>query len=338
MRRVNAILSGLGAIGGRFVKILDYKRSVLEERYDLDIRLVAACDVGGAAINPQGLDLARIATLQGRSINTIGTVGMTPLEVVRTVDADIFFEATPTNVEHGEPGLSCIRTALARRMHVVTTNKGPLAIAYRELADLARANGVQLRHSGAAMGGLPTVNLGQRDLAGAVINKIEAQANLATSYILAEMGEGLPFAEAVRAAQQQGCADADATLDVQGWDAVVKLVILANAVLGVNAKIADVQRTGLTEVTHEQIAEARAKSGVLKYIASAIRQPDGSYKLKTGPTFLPGNHPLAPLGALQMGIVYESDLYGTICASILETEPIPSASTMLRDMVAIYQK
>ncbi len=336
MRRVNAVLSGLGNIGSRFVGVLDRKRDVLRDKYNLDVRLVAAADVNGGAIAPDGLDLARLAQLKGQSISSIGEASLGILDILQRVDADIFFEATPVNLQTGEPGLSAIRAALKRGMHVVTPNKGPLALAYGELRGLAKENGVQLRHSGAVFGGLPTVNIGQRDLAGATILKIEAQANLANSYILHQMGNGMPYSDAVRAAQTQGCCAPDETLDVEGWDAIIKLVILANSVLGMDARIDDVKREGITHLTPEAVAAVKADGKILKYIASAVRLENGTYELSVGPRALSPKHLLVPLGELQMGVAYTSDLYGTIMATILEEEPTPSASSLLRDMLTIY--
>ncbi len=338
MRRVNAILSGLGNIGSRFVGVLHQKRDVLREKYDLDVRLVAAADARGGAIASEGLDLVELAQLksQSQSISTIGKPSLGILDILQKIDADIFFEATPVNLQTGEPGLSAIRTALKRGMHVITPNKGPLALAYGELRTLAKENGVQLRHSGAVFGGLPTVNIGQRDLAGSTILKIEAQANLANSFILHQMGNGTSYRDAVRAAQMQGCCAPDETLDVEGWDAIIKLVILSNSVLGMNAQINDVKREGITHLTSEAVAAVKADGKILKYIASAVRLDDENYELSVGPRALPLDHLLAPLGELQMGVAYTSDLYGTISATIIEEESTPSAASLLRDMLTIY--
>lgn len=336
MQRVNAVLSGMGNIGSRFVGVLDRKRDVLRDKYGLDVRLVGAADVHGGAVGLEGLDLRQVKALNGTSIATIGQPGMTILQILEQVKADIFFEATPVNLQTGEPGLSAIRAALRRGMHVVTPNKGPLALAYSELRALAKTNSVQLRHSGAVFGGLPTINIGQRDLAAATILRIEAQANLANSYILKQMAGGMAYQDAVRAAQAQGCCDKDETLDVEGWDAAIKLVILANAVLGMDAHIEDVRREGIKHLTSDDVAEIYAGGNTLKYVATAVYQDDSCYDLSVGPRVLPPEHPLAPLGPLQMGVVYTSDLYGTISAAIQEDEPTPSASTLLRDMLTIY--
>jgi len=261
---------------------------------------------------------------------------MPAIELVQALEADALCEASPVNLDDGEPGMSCIRAALTKGMHVVTPNKGPLVLAYSELTTLASEKGVSLRFCGTVAGGLPAINLGQRDLAGAIIYRLEALPNLTTSFILDRMARGLSYDQALAAAQAQGCAEADPSLDVEGWDAANKLVILANSVLDVPATLADVQVQGITGVTQADLEGARANGQVIKLVASAVRQTGGGYALRVAPTPLPAGHPLAQLSGQQMGIVYHTDIYGVISAAILEEEPIPSAATMLRDLLSIY--
>jgi homoserine dehydrogenase len=203
------------------------------------------------------------------------------------------------------------------------------------LISLAEAHDVRLKFCGTVAGGLPAINLGQRDLAGAEIERLEALPNLTTSFILDQMARGKTYAQALAAAQAQGCAEADPSLDVEGWDAAFKLVILANSVLDIPATLRDVEVTGITGLTLDDLREAQAAGRTIKLVASAVREGE-SYRLRVAPTPLPANHPLAQLGGQQMGVVYTTDIYGTISAAILETEPIPSAATMLRDLLSIY--
>jgi homoserine dehydrogenase len=341
MRQVNIIVSGLGNIGSRFIGVLERKQDVLRQQYGLDIRLVGAVDVEGAAFDQNGLDLAQVAVLERRksvaTLPDVGHTGMSTLEILDRVQADVFFEATRVNLDNGEPGMSAMRAAIQHGLHLITTNKGPLALDYAGFRELARQKGVQIRHDGTVFGGLPAITIAERDLAGAVITRLEAQANLANSYILAKMSEGMSYKDAVQGAKDVGAADEDETLDVDGWDAVIKLVIFANAVLGMNAKIADVRRESMRDIDPSRIADAKRRGSVLKYIAEAVRLEDGRYDLATGLRELPHDHALASLGAQHMGVSYTSDLFGTITASIFESSPLPSASTMLRDLLILYQ-
>ncbi len=196
MREIRLVLVGLGNLGRRFCSILQEKDALLQERYGLAVRLVAAADSRGAAYAAEGLDLPTIVQLKesGGSIADypdVGRAGWDARALVAEVEADVLLEASPVNLRKGaEPGLTCIRTALQRKMHVVTPNKGPLVLAYRELHDLAREQGVALRFDGTVAGGLPAINLGQRDLRGAVVYSIEAVPNLVTGYVMDLLAEG----------------------------------------------------------------------------------------------------------------------------------------------------
>ena len=340
-KQIRLVLVGLGNIGRRFLRVLDLKADHLRTHYGLSFQVVGAADSRGAALDPAGLDLAQVADLKaaGRSVAdlpALGQTGMSALELVRQVEADVLCEASPVNLTDGEPGLSCMRAAMRRGMHVVTPNKGPLVLAYPELTALAQAQGVRLLFCGTVAGGLPAINLGQRDMAGATIARLEALPNLTTSFILDRMAGGRSYAEALAAAQAQGCAEADPTLDVEGWDAANKLVILANSVLGMPATLDDVAVEGITGLTLADLEAAKARGKTIKLVASAVRREDGSYVLSVGPVPLPADHPLARLSGQQMGIVYHTDIYGTISAAILEEDPTPSSATMLRDLLSIY--
>jgi homoserine dehydrogenase len=249
----------------------------------------------------------------------------------------MLLEASPVNLQLGaEPGLTCIRTALRRGMHVVTPNKGPLVLAFDELHDLARASAVQLRFDGTVAGGLPAVNLGQRDLRGAVIDRIAAVPNLTTGLIMDLVAEGASWEEACARARDAGTLEGDGTWDLEGWDAAAKLVILANAVLRQPARLQDVAVTGITGLSAATLRSAANRGSRYRLLASASRCPDSTYGLSVAPVPLPTDHPLAHLGSKSMGIVFWTDIYGTITAIIDEPDPTPSAATMLRDVLDIW--
>ena len=341
LKPVRLVVIGLGNIGRRFLEVLERKAEHLGARYGLSFQIVGAADSQGAAMSPEGLTLSTIIRLKKRrdsvaSYPQHGYPGMAPLDLVRHVSADVLCEASPVNLQDGEPGLGCMRTAMEKGMHVVTPNKGPLVLAYAELTALAAARNVRLLFCGTVAGGLPAINIGRRDMAGATIERLEALPNLTTSFILAQMADGLAYAKALASAQAQGCAEADPSLDVDGWDAAIKLVILANSVLGMPATLDDVDVQGITGVTLDDLLAAKAEGKVIKLVASAVRRQDGTYALTVAPTPLPDSHPLARLSGQQMGIVYHTDIYGVISAAILEKEPVPSAATMLRDLLTIY--
>jgi homoserine dehydrogenase len=148
------------------------------------------------------------------------------------------------------------------------------------------------------------------------------------------MSEGGSYSDALQHAQKIGMAEADPTLDVDGWDAACKLVIIANAVLARPTKLTDVSVEGIRNVTQEQLQSAASRNEVIKLVARAERKKE-DYELSVRPMALDRSHPLANVGANMMAVVYETDINGRIFASIVEPDPIPTAAAVLRDLVHI---
>jgi len=340
-RQIHLLLIGAGHVGRRFIELLIAKDETLR-RLGLQFTLEGIADSGGAAIRPGGLDLAQVMQLktQGQSVADTprwGRPGISALEMVRTVNANLMLDASPADLQDGQPGMACTEAALVRGLHVVTANKAPLVLAFPHLLALAEQHGVQLRFDATVAGGLPAVNLGQRDLAAAEILRLEGLLNLTANYILTRMAqEGLSYDDALAQAQAAGHAETDPRLDVEGWDAANKLVILANSVLGFSATLADVTVEGIAGITADVLRQASAQGQRIKLVATAERQANG-YHLSVRPTWLDAEHPLAQLGPAQMAICYHTDIMGIISATILEETPLPTAAAMLRDVIQIYR-
>jgi homoserine dehydrogenase len=182
---------------------------------------------------------------------------------------------------------------------------------------------------------LPSINIGWRDLAGANISKVEMVVNGTTQVILQLMAAGQSFDEALAEAQRMGIVEPDPALDVDGWDAANKLVILANAVLRQPTTLADLHVEGIRGVSRATLEGAWNAGGRVSLVGLAERQPGGGYSLGVAPTVLPAEHPLARLGLGEMGIVYHSDIVGRTVATSLEDGPIGSCAAMLRDVIEI---
>lgn len=339
MRKARLAIVGLGNVGRRLLELIELKRALLRARFDLELVIVGAADTGGMAVAADGLGIAEMLRLKRERTGIaaypkFGHAGLKPLELVRSAEADILVELSLTNLQDGEPGSSAIRAALARKMHVVTANKGPLVLAYQELATVAQANGVRLLHSATVTGGLPTLNIGTRDLGTTVIEKFEGIVNGTTNYILSRMCEGQSYAEALQHAQGIGMAEADPTLDVDGWDAASKLVIIANAVLRHPTTLKDVSVEGIRGVTQDDLQKADEHRQAIKLLALA-EKVGNDYHLSVRPTRLDKVHPLASVGAGMMGVLYYTDINGVIFARIEEQDPYPTAAAVLRDVVQI---
>ncbi len=341
MKRIHFLLSGVGNVGRRFLELISRQEDILRTRLGLELVVRGVVDSSGAAVSRAGLSPEEVVRLKEEGLGVAahrrwGQQGLSALDLITSTQAELFLEASPANMVDGQPALRCIEEALSRGMDVVTANKAPLVHAFPHLQGLACEHGVSLRYDATVAGGLPAVNLGRRDLAAARIDRLEGILNLTTNYILTRMEmDGLAYEAALDAARREGHAETDPSLDVEGWDAANKLVILANSVLRVPTTLQDVVVEGILHVIPEMLHDAAAGGRRIRLVAEARRE-GGGYRFEVRPRALEASHPLAGLAAKQMGIVYYTDSCGVLAASIVEETPVPTAAAMLRDIVIIY--
>ncbi|MEI7771532.1 MAG: homoserine dehydrogenase [Chloroflexales bacterium] len=337
------IITGLGNIGRTFLEALLSRGDHLQRRYGFGLRCVGVSDSSGVAYDPGGLDIAAIVALKrgGGRVSALPSYrpGLTSAALVAQARAEFLLEATPTNLHDAQPGLDIVRAALRSGTHAVLASKGPLVLAYAELAAISDLEGPQglpaLRFSGAVGGALPTINVGRRDLAGAVISRAELIVNGTTQVILEQMADGKSFDDALAAAQAQGIVEPDPSLDVDGWDAANKLVIFANAVLGQPATLVNLRVSGIRQVAAADLQAAWAAGGRISVVGVADLQGDGSYALSVAPVTLGPDHPLARLSHGEMGAVFYSDIIGRTTVSSREDGPMGTCQAMLRDVIEI---
>jgi len=330
------ILIGYGVVGQSLTKIFIQRGDELIKNYGFHPRIVAIADRGGAALDPKGLDLERTLSLKVErgtvaAHHELGNPGMSALSVIENVDAEAVVEATPTNIKNGEPGLSHIKTALKTGKHVVTTNKGPLALALPALTELADYNKVCLRFSGTVGGGTPVLDLAKRCLMGDKILSIRGILNGTTNYILTEMDEKrVTFEKALKKAQELGYAEADPSMDVDGIDAACKVVIMANWIMNKRVTLKDVSVQGIRSVTLKDLESAAKKKCTIKLIGSI------GEKLKVAPTEISKRDPLCVGGVLN-AVTFVSEFAGEETIVGRGAGGMETASAILRDLLDIKQ-
>lgn len=337
-KTIRIALVGLGNVGRAFLELMVTKAPLLRERHGLELMLTGAADSSGAVMDGSGIDpiALREHKERGGSAATFvrGVPGMSALKLAAQAPADLLLEASAVNLRTGQPGLDCARRAIRRGIPVVLADKGPLVHAFDELETAAA--GVGLAYSATVCGALPVVNIGQRDLAGCEIRSVRGIFNSTSNSILAAMARGGSYEEALRQAQLDGIAEADPTLDVEGWDTANKLVIIANSILRQPATLADVTPvTGITGITAGDIGAAAARDQVIKLVARAERDAAGRYALSVQPEHLPAGDFLASVSGWEMGIVFDTDIMGLQQFKVDERGPIPTAAAMLRDVITL---
>lgn len=259
-------------VGQSFVKLLLSHSTDLYNDYGIKPKVVGCADHKGIVSCNQGLDLDRLLNVKKkkRSVIQYGTNTDTSgiLDVIENIDAEVVIELTPTNITNGEPGKTHIIAAMKSGKNVITVNKGPLALEFPSLMELAEYNRIAFKFSGTVGGGTPILEFAKRCLRGDRIISFEGILNGTTNYILSKMYEGLNFTEALRDASEKGYAEKDSTLDIDGYDAVAKLVIASNLVMNMKSTMSDVVRTGIRDVQPTRVMNERKKGNAIKLIAS----------------------------------------------------------------------
>jgi len=343
-KEIYLIICGLGNVGRAFLQLLAERGSMLTETTGLSFRVAAAVDMGGAAVAGEKgtLDLpGLLAHLdKGQAVETFqdgGIPGLSGLQALETTPANVLVETTPTNLVDGEPGNSHIRGALTAGMDVVSANKGPLVLYYRELHDLAAQNGSRLHLSAATAAALPTLDVARTCLAGATIRSAEGILNGTTNYILTRMGaEGLSFAAALAAAQELGIAETDPSYDVDGYDTANKTIIIANRIFGTGFGPADIRIEGIAGVTPEDIAAATGRGEVIKLLGRAEKTEAG-ITLEVVPRSLPASHPLAAVNGSEKAISYLTDTMDRVTVSGGKSSPVGAAAALLKDLINAFR-
>lgn len=324
-------------VGQSFVKLLLSHSTDLYNEYGIKPKIVACADHGGIITCNQGLDLERLLNVKKKKnsvkeYNSSSIESTAIMDIVENMDAEVVIELTPTNIINGEPGRSHIITAMKSGKNVITVNKGPLALEFPSLMELAKYNRIAFKFSGTVGGGTPILEFAKRCLNGDRILSFEGILNGTTNYILSKMYEGLSFSEALMDASKRGFAEKDPTLDIDGYDAVAKLVIASNFVMNLKSTMDDVKRTGIREVQATDVDNERKKGNAIKLIAAC----DGK-KLVVGPKPVFTKDPICVNGTLN-AITFTCQHSGQQTIIGKGAGGLETASSILRDLIDIrYQ-
>ena len=310
---------GFGGVGQSLAKLLQTQREKLQKEHGLDPVVVAVADVmKGSIYHPDGLNIPVLLD----SLNQNGSVedypdqaglikGWDSLETIKSSNADVIVEVTFTDVKTGQPAIDHIRTAFENGKSVVTTNKGPVALAYQELAELAETNGAFWGFEGTVMSGTPALRMPVTTLAGNEIREIKGILNGTTNYILTEMEKGQSYQGALEKAQKLGYAEADPTSDVEGYDARYKAVILSNYLMKEPLRPEDVPCQGITDITGEKVQEALKENKKWRLLAR-VKKENGIVTASVQPELLDADDPLAGVTGPTNAILFNCDLAGPI--------------------------
>ena len=329
---MRVFICGFGTVGQGVAEVIASRKKYFSDRFGQNVDIVGVMDSKTFSIDDNGMDPLELVSRK-KETRKVGTETYTDsVNVLDSVDYDLLVEVSPTDVKTGGVGLINIRHALETGKDVITVNKGPLALKFNELTELAEKNGCRFRFEGSVGGAMPIINLCRENLAGEKINSIRGIFNGTCNFILSKMDKGQPFEQALKEAQQMGYAETDPTNDIEGYDSACKVVILANSVFGRDVTFKDVQITGITSITEEAIALAASRNMVIRLIGEV-----SDTKLEVSPRLIPKGHPLSISGTLNTAQIL-SDLAGPVTVSGRGAGRLETASAVLSDLIAIMNE
>jgi len=326
------ILCGFGVVGQSLAKLLESRAEDLYARYGLKPRIIGVFDSKGSAVDVSGLDVTRLIQIKKKygSVRKYSNTknNVSGIQMINELEAEVVIETTASNYKDAEPGMSHIINAMKHGMHVISVNKGPLALAFPSLMELATYNHVIFRFSGTVGGGTPILDYAKNSLKGERIISFDGILNGTTNYILTNMTNGMSFKDALNDAKKRGYVEADESLDLDGLDAAAKLVILANWIMGMKVTMPEIKRIGIRKIDSDDIRKAAANNSAIKLIASC----DNGLIVK--PKELPFDNPLCVSGTLN-AISFTSEHSGTQTIIGRGAGGIETASSILRDLIDI---
>jgi homoserine dehydrogenase len=331
-------LLGFGNVNRALARLMLRKVDALKAEHDLTLNVVGiSTNSHGRAINQNGLDLnAALAAYENSTLDDLhtGAPVADTIAFVQQVSADLIVESTWMDPQTGQPATDLNRVALQRGMHVVTANKGPLAYAHRELRGLAKEKGLGFFFESTVMDGGPVHAFGREALPVSTVNRITGVLNSTTNSILTRLEQGVPFDEALKEMQALGLAEADPTNDVDGWDSALKIIVLANVHMGADLRPADVDRTGIADVTIAQAQAAKSEGKRIKLLCEAWREGE-AVKVRVAPTAISLDNPLAHVMRTSSAVTIESDTLTELTIIEGDSTPDTTAFGILADIVNI---
>lgn len=328
---------GFGAVGKGVAKVFSMKKEKLKEKYGIDLKISAVTDTSGAAISDEGLDpdlLLKTKEKTGKVSDypEYGISGISNLDVLDRANYDCLVEVTPTDIEDGEPAKTHILKAFNDKKDVVTSNKGPLALSFKELTNSAEKNGVQFKFEASVGGAMPIINFAHETLSGNDIDSIQGILNGTTNYILSRMAkEGSSYEQILKESQELGIAETNPAQDVEGIDAACKVVILANSLMNMDVSLKDVEITGISKITPEAISLAQKEGYLIKLIGEV-----SSDALEVAPRLVKEGSPFAVEGTLNVATL-KTDLADDVTVVGKGAGPVETASAILSDILSIYK-
>jgi homoserine dehydrogenase len=326
---------GLGNVGGALVDLLLERGGQLRDELGLDLRVTGVMTRSvGMVADPAGLDLEGLAggTVPRGEPYDAAEVGAW----LDRAQADVLVELSPVDLAAGRPAVDFLEAALSRGLHGVTANKGPVVHAYRRLDALAAENGVRFRFEAATADCLPVYHLYREALPLERPTRVRGLLNGTTSVILEVVEQGGTFDDGVAEAQRRGIAEADPSLDVDGFDSAVKVVAIGNVLMGGDLRLQDVVVEGIRDLDPDEVRSAADEGSPIRLVATVAREGDEVLGY-VAPERLWRDDPFSGLDAMALGLHFEGDLMPGLTVIGHDLTPRQTAYGVLTDVISVLR-
>jgi len=291
---VKIVYVGFGIVSQGLAEIILSANSLAFINKGIEIQTVGILDIiKGSKIDENGINMQEVLKNAEKGEYSLLSENILDIpKAIQEIKADIIIEASFTDIKTGQPAISHIETALNSGKHVVTTNKGPFAMAYKQIFNLAKLQRKIVAIEGTVMSGTPILNVLNNGLLGSDITAVNGIMNGTSNYILSKMEVGMSYNDALSQAQKLGYAEADPTSDVEGLDTLAKVMILANVVFGVQLIQEDIEVKGISKITLADVKEAASNNKRWKLIGSVWKDHKGLVHGAVGPKLISMNDSL----------------------------------------------
>ncbi len=315
-------LVGYGNVGRAFARLLVKKRS------SFPFRIVGIHTARhGTAIDPKGLPIEP----------HFGPPAATIEEFLDQAQPEVMIEISPLNPVNGEPAISHIRAAFARRIHVITANKGPLAHAYVALREEARCAGSSFRFESTVMDGAPVYNLFRNDLPGVEVLGFTGVLNSTTKIVVEAMRDGQSMEDGIAIAQRLGISETDPMFDIDGWDSACKAAALANVLMDARVTPQEIEPRGIGRLSTQRVQALAARGKTIRVVSRARKNREG-VRLRVRAEVLDVTDLLAAVPGTSNLLLFHTDLMGTVGTISIQPGVDQTAYGLFSDLADITRE
>jgi homoserine dehydrogenase len=340
LQMVKIVYVGFGIVSQGLAEIILSANSLLPISQDLEIQTVGILDImKGSKIDENGINMQEVLSNAENGDYSLLTDSVDDVtKAIQEIKADIIIEASFTDIKTGQPAITHIETALNSGKHVVTTNKGPFAVAFQQIFNLAKEKNKTVAIEGTVISGTPIINVLNTGLLGANINEVSGIMNGTSNYILTQMELGMSYENALAQAQELGYAEADPTNDVEGLDTLTKVLILANVVFNTQLSQEDIAVTGISQITLSAITEATSNKMRWKLIGRVWKDNQNKVHGSVSPQLVSMQDSLFGISGATNALKISSTILGNTTIIGAGAGKIETGFALYNDIISIVNR